>query len=142
MANGLRRFWNAITEPTEPIEQEELEYSEEMSTYQETEPERVKRRSQTNNIVNLPSGVTGKMIVYRPVNHEDTRNIIDNLRNRKPVIVNMEQIEAATAQRILDFLSGASYAVGGKLYKVSTRIFIVAPANIDIIGSADGYHEC
>ena len=78
---------------------------------------------------------------FRPVSYEDTQNIIDNLKGRKPVIVNMEQIEVETAQRILDFMSGACYAVDGRLYKVSARIFLVAPANYDIIGSSDGFRE-
>ena len=49
--------------------------------------------------------------------------------------------EVETAQRILDFMSGACYAVDGRLYKVSARIFLVAPANYDIIGSSDGFRE-
>lgn len=148
MAKGLRKLWDALLEPSDFPEQEELEYNEEAaSSYKEPEPEpeprrqTVTRRSQSAGIVNLPGTATNKMIVYRPVSYEDTQNIIDNLKNRKPVIVNMEQIEVETAQRILDFMSGACYAVDGRVYKVSSRIFIVAPANIDIIGSSDGFRE-
>ena len=148
MAKGLKKLWDALLEPSDYPEQEELEYNEEAaSSYKEPEPEpeprrqSVSRRSQSAGIVNLPGTATNKMIVYRPVSYEDTQNIIDNLKNRKPVIVNMEQIEVETAQRILDFMSGACYAVDGRVYKVSSRIFIVAPANIDIIGSSDGFRE-
>ncbi|MBQ1683945.1 MAG: cell division protein SepF [Clostridia bacterium] len=148
MAKGLKKLWDALLEPSDYPEQEELEYNEEAAnSYKEPEPEpeprrqSVSRRSQSAGIVNLPGAATNKMIVYRPVSYEDTQNIIDNLKNRKPVIVNMEQIEVETAQRILDFMSGACYAVDGRVYKVSSRIFIVAPANIDIIGSSDGFRE-
>ncbi|MBR0157341.1 MAG: cell division protein SepF [Clostridia bacterium] len=143
MARGLRKLWDALLEPSEEQEQE-LEYSEEFSSvYAEPEPEVEQRkpRRQSSNIVNLPGTGSSKMIVYRPVSYEDTQNIIDNLKSHKPVIVNMEQIEVETAQRILDFMSGACYAVDGRVYKVSSRIFIVAPANIDIIGSSDGFRE-
>ena len=145
MAKGLKKLWDALLEPSEEQDQE-LEYSEDLgSVYMEPEPEPEQRRQssrrQASNIVNLPASATNKMIVYRPVSYEDTQNIIDNLKNRKPVIVNMEQIEVETAQRILDFMSGACYAVDGRVYKVSSRIFIVAPANIDIIGSSDGFRE-
>jgi cell division inhibitor SepF len=143
MAKGLRKLWDALLEPSEEQDQE-LEYSEDFgSVYTEPEPEQEPRRSrrQSTNIVNLPGANTSKMIVYRPVSYEDTQNIIDNLKSHKPVIVNMEQIEVDTAQRILDFMSGACYAVDGRVYKVSSRIFIVAPANIDIIGSSDGFRE-
>lgn len=100
-----------------------------------------RRTLSTGNVVSLPGVNCGKMIVYRPVSYEDTQNIIDNLKGRKPVIVNMEKIEVETAQRILDFMSGACYAVDGRVYKVSARIFLVAPANYDIIGSSDGFRE-
>ena len=86
-----------------------------------------------------PEGENGGRVQVEEEEH--AQNIIDNLKARKPVIVNMEQIEVETAQRILDFMSGACYAVDGRLYKVSARIFLVAPANYDIIGSSDGFRE-
>lgn len=82
-----------------------------------------------------------KMIVYHPVTYEDTQHIIDNVKNRKPVIVNMEDLEVETAQRILDFLSGAIYALNGTMSKISRGIFIVAPNNCDVIGNEDGEEE-
>lgn len=123
---------------------DDVEYDEEPEDdlrETETVPEERKKSTErrvlsTGNVVSLPGVNCGKMIVYRPVSYEDTQNIIDNLKGRKPVIVNMEQIEVETAQRILDFMSGACYAVDGRLYKVSARIFLVAPANYDIIGSS------
>ena len=63
----------------------------------------------------LPVSGGMKMIVYHPVSYEDTQNIIDNIKNRKPVIVNMEELEIDCAQRILDFLSGAVYALNGTM---------------------------
>ena len=149
MAKGLRKLWDALLEPSDLAEQE-LEYSDDFSSSYREEPEpepEVRRsapravRSQGASIVNIPGNAPNKMIVYRPVSYEDTQNIVDNLKNRKPVIVNMEQIEVDVAQRILDFMSGACYAVDGRVYKVSSRIFIVAPANVDIIGSSDGFRE-
>lgn len=76
-----------------------------------------------------------KMIVYHPISYEDTQNIIDNLKSRKPVIVNMEELEIDCAQRILDFMAGAIYALNGSIYKISRGIFVVAPTNYDIIGN-------
>ncbi len=88
-------------------------------------------------IGNLPINGGQKMIVYHPVSYEDTQSIIDNLRNRKPVIVNMEELEVDTAQRILDFLSGAVYALDGTMCKISRNIFVVAPLNYDVVGNGD-----
>lgn len=86
---------------------------------------------------NLPISGGMKMIVYHPVSYEDTQSIIDNLKNRKPVIVNMEELELDTAQRILDFLSGAVYALNGTMCKISRGIFVVAPNNYDVVGNGE-----
>lgn len=99
---------------------------------------RARRNVQNDsNVVNLPNAAQLKMIVYHPVSYEDTQNIIDNLKNRKPVIVNMEELEMETAQRILDFLSGAVYALNGTMCKISRGIFVVAPNNYDVVGNGD-----
>ena len=54
---------------------------------------RSKTAAANGNVVNLPSAAQQKMIVYHPISYEDTQNIIDNLKSRKPVIVNMEDLE-------------------------------------------------
>ncbi len=91
--------------------------------------------------VPMPNVAAMKMIVYHPVSYEDAQNIIDNLKSRKPVIVNMEELDVAAAQRILDFISGAIYALNGTIAKISRGIFVVAPANYDVIGNETGEYE-
>ncbi len=90
---------------------------------------------------NLPISGGMKMIVYHPVSYEDTQAIIDNLKNRKPVIVNMEELEVDSAQRILDFLSGAVYALNGTMCKISRGIFVVAPNNYDVVGNGEDDYD-
>ncbi len=96
------------------------------------------RDKRKNNVVSIPTAVQMKMIVYHPISYEDTQNIIDNLKSRKPVIVNMEELEIECAQRILDFMAGAVYALNGTIFKISRGIFVVAPNNYDIIGNGEG----
>ena len=91
--------------------------------------------------VPMPNVAAMKMIVYHPVSYEDAQNIIDNLKARKPVIVNMEELDVAAAQRILDFISGAIYAINGTIAKISRGIFVVAPTNYDVIGNENGEYE-
>ncbi|MEA4869589.1 MAG: cell division protein SepF [Christensenella sp.] len=100
-------------------------------------PSRRNDRMQSTSGANLPISGGMKMIVYHPVSYEDTQSIIDNLKNRKPVIVNMEELELDTAQRILDFLSGAVYALNGTMCKISRGIFVVAPNNYDVVGNGE-----
>ena len=73
-----------------------------------------------------------KMIVYHPVCYDDAQTIVDNLKNRRPVIVNMEELESNCAQRVLDFLLGAIYAVNGNANKISRGIFLFAPRDVDV----------
>ena len=73
-----------------------------------------------------------KMIVYHPVCYDDAQNIVDNLKNRRPVIVNMEELEGSCAQRVLDFLLGAIYATNGTANKVSRGIFLFAPHDVAV----------
>ncbi len=92
------------------------------------------------NVVGFSSGSSNsgskmKMIVYQPMTYDDTQNIIDNLKNKKPIIVNLESLETDIAQRILDFMSGAVYSLDGNIHKISKGIFILAPANVDISGN-------
>lgn len=73
-----------------------------------------------------------KMVIFQPVTFDQTTEICDNLKNRKPVIVNLEKLENEVARRILDFLSGAVYGLDGHLYKISGGIFVAAPSNVEI----------
>ncbi|MDL2217077.1 cell division protein SepF [Christensenellaceae bacterium OttesenSCG-928-M15] len=96
------------------------------------------KRKANSNVVSMPAASQMKMIVYHPISYEDTQNIIDNLKSRKPVIVNMEDLEVDCAQRVLDFMVGAVYALNGTIFKISRGIFVVAPINYDVIGNGEG----
>ncbi len=90
-----------------------------------------------------PQSMAGmKMIVYHPVAYDDAQSIADNLKNHKPVIVNMEELDGACAQRVLDFLLGSVYALDGTISKISRGIFLVAPRNCDVVDNGDdGYTD-
>ncbi|HAA63978.1 MAG TPA: cell division protein SepF, partial [Thermoanaerobacter sp.] len=61
-------------------------------------------------------------------------NICNELKNKKPVIVDLQKMDKNEAQRVVDFLSGAAYALNGEIKKISGYIFLVAPENFDITG--------
>ena len=104
-------------------------------------PAREPRLQGGGETVPMPNVAAMKMIVYHPVSYEDAQNIIDNLKSRKPVIVNMEELDVSAAPRILDFISGAIYALNGTIAKISRGIFVVAPTNYDVIGNENGEYE-
>ena len=88
----------------------------------------------------IPSDM--KMVVFHPVVYDDAQSIADNLKSGKPIIVNMEELDGETAQRVLDFLLGAVYALDGTVSKISRGIFLVAPRNCNVVdNSENGYTE-
>ena len=81
-----------------------------------------------------PNSVNMEVCVIKPSSMEDTREIADTLVDNSTVILNLEGIDVELAQRIIDFTSGACYSLGGSLQKVSSYIFVLGPANVDITG--------
>lgn len=72
--------------------------------------------------------------VIKPDEFDDAQMIIDHLRSGQAIVINMEGIELSTAQRIIDFIAGACYAVDGSLQAISGNIFIAAPNDIYVSG--------
>ncbi len=91
------------------------------------------KKTQQNKVVNIHSASQYKLVVMQPENFEDAQNIGDHLKNKKPIVVNLEGLEKESARRVVDFLSGAVYALDGSIQRVSTNIFIIAPNNVDIM---------
>lgn len=83
---------------------------------------------------NTSQGPNMEVCVIKPASMEDTREIADTLVDNSTVILNLEGIDVELAQRIIDFTSGACYALGGSLQKVSSYIFVLGPYNVDITG--------
>lgn len=84
--------------------------------------------------VNIPQG-TGKMILLEPRAFSESQQIADHLKNRNTVVVNMKRVTSEQAKRIIDFLSGTVYAIGGDLQKIGGGIFLCTPKNVNVEGS-------
>ena len=85
----------------------------------------------TNNV----SGGTGKMILLEPRAFSESQQIADHLKKRNTVVVNMKRVTSEQAKRIIDFLSGTVYAIGGDLQKIGVGIFLCTPKNVNVEGS-------
>jgi cell division inhibitor SepF len=77
-----------------------------------------------------------KMIVVEPQGFDECPKLVDNLKAKKPVVINLENLETDVARKIFDFLSGATYALNGNVQKIANNIFVFAPANVDITYNA------
>lgn len=87
-----------------------------------------------NKVVKIHTTAQLKLVVMQPESFEDAREIANHLKNKKPVVINLEAVERNAAQRIVDFLSGAVYALDGNIQKVANGIFLIAPYNVGIMG--------
>ena len=127
--------WETEEEDEELLEKEEEETEEyEKPQFIQT----INRRSSTGKVVNIHSSAQFKVVLVQPENFNDAQDICDHLKNKKPIVINLEGLEKDLAQRIIDFLSGSVYALDGSIQKVSNEIFIVAPHNVDIMGDLKG----
>lgn len=87
-----------------------------------------------NKVVKIHTTAQLKLVVMQPESFDDARDIANHLKNKKPVVMNLEFVEKDIARRIVDFLSGAVYALDGNIQKVSNGIFIITPYNVGIMG--------
>ena len=78
-----------------------------------------------------------KLVVIEPKSFDECPKLVDSLKGRRPVIINLEKIETETAKKIFDFLSGATYALNGNVQKVANNIFIFAPESVDIAANQE-----
>ncbi len=90
-----------------------------------------------NKPVISPNTVPFKMVVIEPKSFDECPKLVDNLKAKKPVIINLEKIESDTARKIFDFLSGATYALNGNVQKIANNIFVFAPSNVDIAANVE-----
>ena len=86
-------------------------------------------------VVGLPSamGAGGKVVVTQPETFDEAKDVADHLKARRTVIVNLEGTEDEVAQRMVDFVSGATFALNGTVERVGSDIFLFAPSNVDVM---------
>ncbi len=90
------------------------------------------RRS--NKVVNIHTTTQLQVVLVKPDRFENAAEIADHLREKRTVVLNLEQTNKDIARRLLDFLSGVAYANEGKIKKVAISTYIITPYNVDILG--------
>ena len=102
----------------------EREYQEEID-----EPIVSKRNSK---VVNIHTNATMRVIISRPQDYDEATTICDELKNRKIIVVNVSDLEPKVAQRLLDFMGGASYVLNGELQEIEKNVYILSPSNVEV----------
>jgi cell division inhibitor SepF len=85
-----------------------------------------------NNIVGLPTSSGHEVVVIEPKSFDEALAILDNLRSRKAVILNLMGLSPDQSQRLVDFVSGACHALDGHQEKIGESIFLFTPSNVVI----------
>lgn len=77
-----------------------------------------------------------ELVLANPETFEEAANIADNLRKKHAVLLNIEKADREVQRRLIDFLSGVAYALGGKIKRVSAQAYILTPTNVDLVGDS------
>lgn len=113
-----------------PMRSAQIKSSYDEETYEPrrvTRPERqpIQMRSASNGL---------EVIIKQPTSFDDAQEICDLLKDEHAIILNLERLDHALAQKMMDFISGAIYALDAKIHQISGYIFCISPAKIDISG--------
>lgn len=128
----MNKFMNLIglQEEEEVVERERV-----VDAGDESETNPFEQRKSKGNVVSIHSQKNVRVILCEPRNYEDTQEIADHLRSRRPCIVNLQRVRQDQALRIVDFLSGTVYALSGSISKVGPNIFVCTPESVEIQGA-------
>ncbi len=116
------------------------EYEDEFDDFEETEEveeveeeiEPIISKQKGNKVVNIHTASTAKVMITKPTNYDDAREIADAIKARKIVLVNATTLETKIAQRLVDFISGSCYVLGATLQEIEQRVYLLSPSNVEV----------
>ncbi len=134
LLDNIKGYFNAFDD-----EEIEDEVQEEIIEKKEVKREEV-RKAETPRIISgkgknaafNPSQM--QVILVKPERYEDVTSIADHLNDKKTVVLNLESADRDLSRRIVDFLSGATYANHGNIKKISRGTFLIVPNGVDMMG--------
>lgn len=116
---------------------EEKEEKKAVNGISEVEPVFSSSKRQ-NKVVSIHTTIAAKVKIVKPTTYEEAADICDELKNRKIVVINTTGLEPRIGQRLLDFMGGASYALGGDLEEVERGVYILSPATVEVSNDLKG----
>ncbi|MDD4439222.1 MAG: cell division protein SepF [Tissierellia bacterium] len=122
----------------------EEDYEEEEIVSEGTERnrnERMETYTKRNNVIKVHSNTDMKVFICEPEKYEDCTKAVDEIKNRKVVVLNIEGMELEDQKQVFEFIKGAVYALEASIQKVSNGIFVLAPNNVQIDGRLSDRYE-
>ena len=153
-------FWDNVKKFAQPYSDEDYDdYDEEMDAYEEEEQEAAPRSRRTSpfsaiapeaepapapapsagfsgHVMNMNSGKQ-EVVLFHAKTFDDAAKAADELRKRRAVILNMENVDKSLTRRVVDFLSGSVYALDGRVKKVAQSTYLFCPHNMDVVGDLE-----
>lgn len=149
-------FWDNVKMFAKPYGEDEYDdYEDGEDGFEDDEPMAPRaRRNENNNAEASPAAerseggsFSGKVlnmnsnkpsvVLFRPTSFNEATQAADDLREKKAVIVNMENVDPSMARRVVDFLSGCAYALDGKVKKIAVSTYLFCPYSMDIMGDLE-----
>lgn len=144
-------FWDNVKKFAQPYADDEYdEYEDGDEGFEEEAAPRPSRRSAaeaaepaasesgsfSGKVLNMNSNRPA-VVLFRPVSFNDATKAADDLRDKKAVIVNLENVDKAISRRVIDFLSGCAYALDGTVNKIALATYLFCPHNMEVMGDLE-----
>ena len=153
-------IWDSVKKFTRPYGEDEYDdYDDGLDAYEEEEAPRRNRASESDSTpytaaestVNAgssrPMGFSGQVlnmnshkqevVLFHPSSFNDCTKAADDLRDKKGIIVNLENVDKALSRRVVDFLTGCAYALDGKVNKIAQSTYLFSPHNMNVVGDLE-----
>ena len=148
-------FWDNVKKFTQPYSEDEFEEEYADDLYEDEAPRAASRTEKAKDldatatttakaegasfsgkVLNINSNKPS-VVLFRPTSFNDASQAADDLRDKKAVIVNMENVDKGVARRVVDFLSGCAYALDGKVKKIAQATYLFCPNSMDVAGDLE-----
>ena len=152
-------FWDNVKKFTQPYSDDEYEdYEDDAEQYEEEVPQAAPRSRRTSPFASAAqesapaasapaaSGFGGQVlsmsgkqevVLFHAKTFDDAAKAADELRKKKAVILNMENVDKSLTRRVVDFLSGSVYALDGRVKKVAQATYLFCPHNMEVVGDLE-----
>lgn len=133
--DSLRRFFTLEEESyaSESQDSDQMDISDYSVSAAEHPVPEVRSGRGGRNLVGLPTQQKQEIVVLEPASFADARDIAETLKLKKCILLNMRKTDKELSRRIVDFLSGISYAIEGQSQKVADQIYLFTPGHFEII---------
>lgn len=152
-------FWDSVKKFAQPYSDEDYDYEDDAEGFEDEEQEPVSRSRRTSpfataddagsysapaasersfggQVLNMNSNKQ-EVVLFHAKTFDDAAKAADELRRKKAVILNMENVDKALTRRVVDFLSGSVYALDGSVKKIAQSTYLFCPHNMDVVGDLE-----